>query len=56
MGTRDAYFRDTPKETGLRYSAHAPYDLATGAFSIHTLPDGTHAERTNVIVPSTFGL
>lgn len=32
------------KKLIVHYSAHAPYDAATGAFSIHTLPDTAHAE------------
>ena len=29
---------------GAIYYSHTPYDFATGEFTIHALPDGTHAE------------
>ena len=37
-------------EHKLYFYLHAPCDTATAWFSIHTLPDGVHAEFTNVIV------
>ena len=43
-------------EHKLYFYLHAPCDTATAWFSIHTLPDGVHAEFTNVIVFASAGL